>query len=163
MLVAVERNGPVRTALVNNDSVESLEPWVIRLVDPNAHLMTDQLGTYKAIGKGYRAHQHVNHGDKEFARGDVHNNTAESFNSMVERTKNGVFHFWSKKHLRRYLHELEFRWNQREPVLKQSKKGKPRIEMKTLPVLTMIRSLLSKAPCCQIRRSANGGIFCPNN
>ncbi|CAB1075410.1 ISSpo8, transposase, partial [Olavius algarvensis Delta 1 endosymbiont] len=48
----------------------------------------------------------VNHSAKEYARGDVHNNTAESFNSILERAKQGVFHYMSSKHLPRYLNEI---------------------------------------------------------
>jgi len=33
-----------------------------------AHFMTDQLPTYKAIGKEYAAHEAINHGSKEFCR-----------------------------------------------------------------------------------------------
>jgi hypothetical protein len=71
------------------------------------------------------------------------------------------FHDWSIRLLSQYLHELEFRWNQRDPVMKRSKKGKLRNEMKSKPVMSMIRSLLAKASCCQIRSSSNGRIFYP--
>ena len=79
---------------------------------------------------------------------------------MLERAKQGVFHYLSKKHLSRYLHEIGFRWNQREPELKVTKKGELKIVMKRLPVLTMLESLLVHAPGRQVRRSAKGGIFC---
>jgi len=79
---------------------------------------------------------------------------------MLERSKQGVFHYLSKKNLSRYLHEIDFRWNQREPELKVIQKGKLKIVMKHLPVLTMLESLLVHAPGRQVRRSANPGIFC---
>ena len=44
-------------------------------------------------------------------RGDVHINSTESFSPMIERVKWGVFHYMSRKHLSRYLTEIEFRWN----------------------------------------------------
>jgi hypothetical protein len=103
----------------------------------------------------------VNHQRKEYSRGDIHNNTAESFNAMLERARQGVFHYLSKKHLSRYLHEIGFRWNQREPVLKTNRKGELMIVMKRLPVFTMLKSLLKCALGRQVRRSANGGIYCP--
>ncbi len=131
-----------------------------QFVDKRAHLKTDELRAYKLIGKKYASHQWVNHQSKEYSRGDTHNNTAESFNAMLERAKQGVFHYLSKKHLSRYLHEIGFRWNQREPKLKVTQKGKHKIVMKRLPVLTMLESLLVHAPGRQVRRSANGGIFC---
>ena len=160
MLVAVERNGSVRTASVENDSIANLSPVIDRFVDKRAHLKTDELHAYKLIGKKYASHQWVNHQGKEYSRGDTHNNTAESFNAMFERAKEGVFHYLSKKHLSRYLHEIGFRWNQREPELKVTKKAELKIVMKRLSALIMLKSLLVHAPGRQIRRSANGGIFC---
>ena len=160
MLVAVERNGPVRSASVDSDSIANLSPVIDRFVDKRAHLKTDELHAYKLIGKKYASHQWVNHQGKEYSRGDTHNNTAESFNAMLERAKQGVFHYLSKKHLSRYLHEIGFRWNQREPELKVTKKGELKIVMKRLSALIMLKSLLVHAPGRQIRRSANGGIFC---
>ena len=79
---------------------------------------------------------------------------------MLERAKQGVFHYLSKKHLSRYLHEIGFRWNQREPELKVTKKGEFKIVMKRVSALTMLKSLLAYVPGRQVRRSANGGIFC---
>ena len=160
MLVAVERNGPVRTASVESDSIANLSPVIDRFVDKRSHLKTDELRAYKQIGKKYASHQWVNHQSKEYSRGDIHNNTAESFNAILERAKQGVYHYLSKKHLSRYLHEVGFRWNQREPVLKVTKKGKLKIVMERLSVLTMLKSLLAHAPGRQIRRSVKGGIFC---
>ena len=57
----------------------------------------------------------MNHAEEEFARGEVHNNTAESFNAQLERTKLGVFHWFSKPHMKRYINETAFRWNHRSP------------------------------------------------
>lgn len=160
MLVSFERNGPVRSAPVQSDSIANLSPVIDRFVDKGAHLRTDELHAYKMIGKQYASHQWVNHLAKEYSRGDVHNNTAESFNAVLERAKQGVFHHLSKEHLSRYLDEVGFRWNQREPELKITKNGKLKIVMKRLPALSMHKSLLVHAPGRQIRRSENGGIYC---
>ena len=160
MLVAVERNGPVRSASVESDGIANLSPVIDQFVDKRAHLKTDELHAYKQIGKQYASHQWVNHQSKEYSRGDTHNNTAESFNAILERAKQGVFHYLSKKHLSRYLHEIGFRWNQREPELKVTKKGELKIVMKRLSAFTMLKSLLVHAPGRQIRRSVNGGIYC---
>lgn len=150
----------MRTAHIGSDSIAELTPMVHKFVGKNAHLMTDQLHAYKHIGIQYASHQAVNHSKKEYARGNVHNNTAESFSATIERTKQGVFHYWSPDHLKRYLHEIAFRWNHREPKLKKTRDGQLKIVMKPLPVMTVLRSLLSSAPGRQIRRSANGGILC---
>jgi hypothetical protein len=85
VLVAVERGGPVRAVPVRDDSIASLSPVITRLVDKAAHLMTDQLHSYKRIGKRYASHESVNHARHEYARGNVHNNTAEPFGAILER------------------------------------------------------------------------------
>ena len=150
----------MRSAPVPSDSIANLSPIIDGFVDKRAHLKTDELHAYKIIGGKYASHQWVNHLNKEYSRGDTHNNTAESFNATLERAKHGVFHYLSKKHLSRYLHEIGFRWNQREPELKVTKKGKLKIVMKRLPALTMLKTLLAHAPGRQIRRSESGGILC---
>ena len=160
MLVAVERQGPVRSVPVQSDSIANLWPVINRFVHKRAQLKTDELQAYKIIGKQYGSHQWVTHQQKEYSRGDTHNNTAESFNALLERAKQGVFHYLSKKHLSRYLDEIGFRWNQREPELKVTKKGKLQIVMKRLPALSMLKLLLAHAPGRQIRRSEKGGIYC---
>jgi len=55
----------------------------------------------------------ANHGIKEFSREEVRGNMAESFNAILERAKQGVFHFVSRQHISRYLSEIEFRHNNR--------------------------------------------------
>lgn len=160
MLVAVERNGPVRATPVASDKIAELSPQLDRFVDKKAHLMTDENHSYQSIGKRYAAHDWVNHSQKEYARGDVHNNTAESFSAILERAKQGVFHYLSNQHLRRYLHEIGFRCNHRIPELKLTKKGELKIVMRPMPVIKMIGSLLFQAQGRQLRRSANGGFVC---
>ena len=161
VLVAVQRQGAVRSALVDSDSAAQLSPWVERFAQKEAYLMTDENRAYLQIGKHYAGHSSVNHSAKEYARGNVHNNTAESFNSILERAKQGVFHYMSIKHLPRYLNEIGFRWDHRIPTEKKTKKGKKKIVMIAIPVMDLLYSLLSEAVDCQIRRSKKGGIFSP--
>jgi len=160
-LVAAQRQGAVRSALVDSDSAAALSPWVNRFAQKEAHLMTDENRAYLQIGKHYAGHSSVNHSAKEYARGDVHNNTAESFNSILERAKQGVFHYMSHQHLPRYLNEIGFRWDHRTPKKKKTKKGKKKIVMIALPVMELLNSLLSGAVGRQIRRSKKGGISSP--
>ena len=161
VFVAVQRQGPARSALICSDKVAELDPWVQQFVDKTAHLMTDENWAYQRIGKNYAAHSWVNHGTKEFARGDVHNNTAESFNSLLERAKQGVFHYMSPMHLQRYLDEIGFRWVHRTPTEKVTKKGKKKTVMVSLPVMELLCSLIDKAVGRQLRRTRKGGIMSP--
>jgi len=159
--VAVERQGDVKADLVPGDSYSYLVFRVAEAVSPEAHVMSDQLHAYKAIGKNYAAHDSVNHGAKEFSRNDVHVNTAESFNAILERAKQGVFHYLSRRHLRRYIGEVAFRWNNRDPVEKKTKEGVSKIIMQAKPVLEQLQNLLKHAVGTQLRRTIYGGIATP--
>jgi transposase-like protein len=158
VLVAVERKGQVRSVPVSSDKTSELFPWIDQFVRKDAHLMTDENHAYRKIGQQYASHSWVKHSMEEFARGDVHNNTAESFNSLLERAKLGVFHHLSKKHLPRYLDEVGFRWNHRIPTEKVTKKGVKKTVMIPMPVMDKLKSLLDQAFGRQIRRTINGGI-----
>jgi transposase-like protein len=161
VLVAAQRQGQVRSALIDSDKAAELRPLIEHFVDQEAHLMTDQNRAYQQIGKDYAAHSWVNHSSKEFARGDVHNNTAESFNSLLERAKQGVFHYMSHKHLPRYLNEIGFRWGQRTPTEIVTKHRRRKTVMVALPVIDMLYSLLTHAVGKQLRRTVDGGVRTP--
>jgi transposase-like protein len=161
IFVAANRDGHVRAHVVANDSYSELAPQVNRFVDTKADLMSDQLQVYRKISEDYASHASVNHGTKEFVNGTVHNNTAESFNAILERAKQGVFHALSKRHLQRYVSEVVFRWNHREPAREISKNGINKIIYKAKPILEQLRSLLRYAVGTQLRRSFVGGIFIP--
>jgi transposase-like protein len=159
--VAVKRQGAAKAQVVPGDSYSDLALRVAAVVSPDARVMTDQLRTYKAIGKEYAAHESVNHGNKEFSRDGVHVNTAESFNAILERAKQGVFHYLSKRHLTRYVGEVAFRWNNRDPVKEIIKNGVSKIVMQAKPVLEQLRNLLSCAVGIQLRRTIYYGIATP--
>ena len=46
-------------------------------------------------------------------RGDVHTNTIEGYFSVLKRGINGTYHHVSQQHLKRYLAEFDFRYNER--------------------------------------------------
>ena len=120
--------------------------------------MSDGHHSYKSIANQFADHQTVIHGKREYVRGSIHVNTAESFGAMLERVKEGVFHYISGKHLDRYLQEISFRWNHRIPMEKKNKAGKRKITWTPMPVMTMLRSVLSGAAGKQKRRTPKNGI-----
>lgn len=122
--------------------------------------MTDHLHAYMALGKEFSGHESVNHGHKEYARGEAHINTGESFNAILERAKQDVFHFVSRQHLPRYLGEIAFRWNNRVPVEKK-RNGLSKIVMQAKPVLQQLKCLLGYAIGTQLRRTIWGGVTQP--
>ena len=52
----------------------------------------------------------------EYARGDVHTNTAENFFSILKRGIDGVYYHVSEAHRPRYLAEFDFRYNNRSAL-----------------------------------------------
>jgi len=133
------------TAIVQNPTL-----YLAKAYEMDCTNVTDQRHSYRKAGKMFAAHDWLNHSQKEYARGEAHNTKAESFNANLERAKLGVFHYMSKKHLARYLHEVCFRWNHRIAELKMNKKGIWKIVMKPMPVIDMLMSMLSHAPGCQL-------------
>jgi len=55
----------------------------------------------------------VNHSIGEYVRGDVHTNTIEGYFSIMKRGVTGAYHHVSPQHLKRYLAEYDFRYNER--------------------------------------------------
>jgi hypothetical protein len=53
------------------------------------------------------------HGIGEYVRGDAHTNTIEGYFSILKRGIDGVYHHVSAEHLKRYLAEFDFRYNNR--------------------------------------------------
>ncbi len=156
--VAVEREGSVKATLVPHDGESALRPFVEAVVDPAAYLMSDHNPAYAKIAESFAGHSAVNHGDREYARGEVHNNTAESYNAILERALVGVFHYMSKEHMQRYVDEAAFRWNQRFPEVRHTIAGKEKIVMKPLPVIEKIKNLLRVALNVQIRWTPESSI-----
>ena len=120
--------------------------------------MSDEHRSYMSMGKQFSAHSHVNHSKHEYSRGDVHNNTAESFNGNFKRAQIGVFHYMSDKHLLRYLNEFSFRWENRVAENKRTKTGKKKIIMKPIPIIDMLIILLMRLSGIRLRRTNCRGI-----
>src|SRR5205814_6555606 len=76
-------------------------------------LYTDEAGQYYHSQDDFAYHATVNHGVGEYVRGDVHTNTIEGYFSILKRGIFGVYHHVSQQHLRRYLGEFDFRYNNR--------------------------------------------------
>ena len=75
--------------------------------------MTDEFPSYRGVSKDFASHNVINHGNKEYVRGDVHTNTVEGYFSLLKRGITGVYHHVDSNHLHRYLSEFDFRYNER--------------------------------------------------
>jgi hypothetical protein len=158
VLVVVSRYAQARAAVVATASYRELAPLVREFVSLEAELNTDELYVYTKLGQEFAGHASVSHSAGEFARGSVHCNTAESFNAMLERARFGVFHYMSRSHLPKYLTEVIFRWNHRQPARVVVKNGKERTLWEPMPILAKVASLMKHAVGVQLRRLADGGV-----
>jgi transposase-like protein len=115
VMALVERDGESRSFHVANVSAKTLRGKIVTTVDRKSHLMTDELASYKKVGREFAGHGTVNHSANEYVRdgGFVHINTAECRFSLMKRAVYGTHHSVSEAHLHRYLAEWDFKWNTR--------------------------------------------------
>jgi transposase-like protein len=109
----VERGGKVRSRHVANVSAQTLKPILEAQLDRKSTLMTDGEGQYRIIGPSFARHETVNHSIEEYVRGDAHTNTIEGYFGLLKRGIYGTYHHVSAQHLKRYLGEFDFRYNER--------------------------------------------------
>jgi len=107
----VERGGSVRSHHVASVSAKTLGPILEAQLHADTSVMSDDGGA--RVGKMFAKHQTVNHSIGEYVRGDVHTNTIEGYFSILKRGITGVYHHVSEQHLKRYLAEFDFRYNNR--------------------------------------------------
>ena len=112
----VERKGRVVTRHVPDVTSKNLRKVLIEQIDQATHLMTDQSRIYPAIGRSFDHHSTVNHGIEEYVRGNVHTNTIEGYFSILKRGIIGTYHHVSATHLKRYLAEFDYRYNERSAL-----------------------------------------------
>jgi hypothetical protein len=83
-------------------------------------LMSDEMYSYKEIGREFASHETVTHSKDEYVRKGterlIHTNTVEGFYSIFKRGMKGVYQHCAEKHLHRYLAEFDFRYNTRISV-----------------------------------------------
>jgi len=170
VLVAADRNGQAKAILVPNAQCATLGPIMKEWMDPSFILMTDGNRAYRKIGKTFAAHHTVNHGARQYSRPclGAHINTVEAVNSQVQRALFGVYDRLGRKHLQRYLDEILWRWNHRQPAMKVrqkiTKSGAKTVTTTTwkpIPVVEQMRGLLCCAIGRQIRRTPEWGLTWP--
>ena len=115
----IQRDGKVRLEMADvkhkDLSREMAHAFLRRHTLPELErLITDEHWAYREFADKDTRHEMVNHGDKEWVRGDVHTNTAENVWSLLQRSIIGSYHKLSFKHLDAYLDELEWRFNNRQ-------------------------------------------------
>ena len=114
VFAAVQRGGEIRRRVVTDVSGKTLKATMREMIDPRARIITDEFASYLGTDARFAGgHETVRHSAKEYARGDIHTNTAESSFAIVKRGIMGIYHNVSKEYLHRYLWQFDFVWNNR--------------------------------------------------
>lgn len=103
----------MRSHHVATVTAATLRPIITAHVHEATFVMTDEGATAKSLGRDFEKHGSVNHSIGEYVRGEIHTNTIEGYFSIFKRGINGVYHHVSQQHLKRYLAEFDFRYNER--------------------------------------------------
>ena len=93
---------------------ETLGPILAAQIDKRSWVITDDSPVYPPIATQFAGHSTVNHSAEEYVRGFFHHtNTIENYFSILKRGIIGTYHHVSPQHLKRYLGEFDFRYNER--------------------------------------------------
>jgi transposase-like protein len=113
IVALVERGGAVRSFYLPELRRRDVQDVVGNYVSPKAHLRTDESSLYNGMDHHFASHKAVNHGKKEYARGEVSTNTVEGVFSIFKRGMIGTYQHCGSQHLQRYLAEFDFRYSNR--------------------------------------------------
>jgi len=96
---------------------KTLVPFVKENVSKDATIYTDDLRSYEMLYAHCQKHEQVNHGSKQWVRGDVHTNSLEGFWSLLKGGIRGVYRGRvEREYLPSYINEYAFRYNHRNNV-----------------------------------------------
>jgi transposase-like protein len=112
-LVDTDR-GQVRAFHVKHMTAENVQDILFRNVTRRSTLVTDESRLYMQTGWAYADHQKVLHTGREYVNKDgFTTNNVENFFGVFKRGMRGTYTFCGEQHLKRYLAEFEFRFNNR--------------------------------------------------
>lgn len=116
VLGALERENKIIAKVVADTKSSTIIPFALDNIDFNAEIKTDEYVSYQSLFKlGYN-HDTVDHGRKQYVKGNTHTNNIEGFWSQMKRSISGTHHSVSPKHLQTYVNEFTYRYNHRNDI-----------------------------------------------
>jgi transposase-like protein len=106
-----DQSGQVRATSIADTKSGTLIGFIAANAPAGATVVTDELRSYRPLGRAGFNHLTVNHSVGEFVRDMAHTNGIESFWALLKRGHYGIYHYMSAKHLHRYVKEFSFRHN----------------------------------------------------
>ena len=108
----VERGGNSIIRVIPNTEMDTLCAGVLKYVETNSTLYTDENQSYKRVARYYH-HSYVTHSKGNYVskeNNDIHTNTIESLWAIMDHTRKTHIKI-SKKYAQNYAHEVNFRYN----------------------------------------------------
>jgi hypothetical protein len=116
VLTLVERGGSARSFHVEGATLGQIIPIIRANIHRETAINTDESVLYTSLADTFASHDTVNHGEKEYMRGDIGTNVVEGYYSIFKRGMKGVYQHCAEKHLHRYLSEFDFRYSNRSAL-----------------------------------------------
>jgi len=115
VMALAQRQGKIKVKAFNEIDGQTAKDYIKENVQEGSKVYTDQSSMYRTGLEMYER-ESIRHTrpNPEFARGDVHVNTVESFWATFKRGKYGIYHNMSFKHLQAYCNEYAFRANTKQ-------------------------------------------------
>ncbi len=117
VLALVDREtGRARSMVIDGVNAEILMPIVLKNIDRETRVMTDEHYGYRHVGRWFAGHGTTKHAAGQYVDFDdrtIHSNTVEGYFSIFKRGMKGVYQHCGDKHLHRYLAEYDFRYSHR--------------------------------------------------
>jgi transposase-like protein len=104
----------VRSFHLPEVNADTLKPILREQIDKAAMVYTDEASYYRGLKADFPAgHFTVQHNIGEYVRGGATVNACENYFSILKRGINGTYQHVSPTHLKRYVGEFDFRYNNR--------------------------------------------------
>lgn len=106
--------GKVRCVVVEDTNKESLHPVVLKNVEVDSIIVTDEWRPYQWLGRNYYWHEIIDHSAGRYKNDNgFTTNSIEGAWGHLKRMIIGVYHQVSRKYLQRYCDEFAYRFNTR--------------------------------------------------
>jgi ISXO2-like transposase domain len=115
IVALVERGGNVRTFHVPVADKTSVTKIVRENISKESRLHTDESRLYHGSDSHFASHETVHHTSGEYARGDVHVNSAEGYFGLFKRVMRGIYQHCAEKYLYRWWVKVGRLFTNRRP------------------------------------------------
>ncbi len=106
------RGGRLIAKVIRKPSKAAIESIILRNIAPGSTIWTDESPFYADLNQLGYIHRTVNHSKGQYVKGGgITTNEAEAMWALLKRAYIGTFHWFSFKHLERYVEEFQYRLN----------------------------------------------------